>query len=49
MRLLCDHNVDEKYIDTFRRMDWLTVATVREELSADADDPTISAYAERHG
>lgn len=49
MRLLCDHNVDEKYIETFRRTEWLTVATVRDELTQDAEDPPISEYAHQHG
>lgn len=49
MRLLCDHNVNEKYTDTFRRTNWITVTTVRDELSQDADDPDISAFAEREG
>lgn len=49
MRLLCDHNVDERYIDTFRHTEWLTVATVRDELTQDADDVSISEYAEQHG
>jgi predicted nuclease of predicted toxin-antitoxin system len=49
VRLLCDHNVNEKYIDTFQRTEGLTVATVRDELSQDADDAPISEYAEQHG
>jgi predicted nuclease of predicted toxin-antitoxin system len=49
VRLLCDHNVSEKYTDTFRRTDWITVATVRDELSQDATDPDISVFAERNG
>jgi predicted nuclease of predicted toxin-antitoxin system len=47
VRILCDHNVNEKYTATFRRTDWLTVATVRDDLSQDAADPDISEYAER--
>lgn len=49
MRLLCDHNVDERYIDTFQRTEWLTVATVRKELTQDADDVAISEHAQQHG
>lgn len=49
MRPLCDHNVDERYIDTFRRTEWLTVATVRDELSQEAADRAISEYTERQG
>jgi hypothetical protein len=48
VKLLCDHNVDERYIDTFQRTEWLTVATVRDELTTDADDRAISEYAEWH-
>ncbi len=48
MRLLCDHNVGERYIETFRRTEWLTVTTVRDELSAATDDVDISEYAEQH-
>jgi hypothetical protein len=45
MRILCDHNVDEKYIDTFRDTEWITVTTVRDELTQEAKDPAISEYA----
>ena len=48
MRLLCDHNAGERYVETFRRTEWLTVATVRDELSADTDDTVVSEYAEQH-
>ena len=46
VRLLCDHNVDGKYVAAFRRTDWLTVTTEREVLSNEADDPEIMTYAE---
>ena len=46
VRLLCDHNVDGKYVETFRRIDWITVTTEREVLSSEADDPEIMSYAE---
>lgn len=48
MRLLCDHSVDRRFIDTFRRTDWITMTTVAEELSPDADDEIISEYAAQH-
>lgn len=45
MRILCDHNVAEKYPRTFEREEWLTVGRVAEELSPTASDSSISAYA----
>jgi predicted nuclease of predicted toxin-antitoxin system len=48
VRLLCDHNVDGKYVETFRRTDWITVTTESEVLSAEAYDPEIMTYAEAH-
>jgi hypothetical protein len=45
VRVLCDQNVANRYIKTFSRTDWITVSTVREELSSDADDRDISTYA----
>lgn len=45
MRILCDHNVNEKYTETFRQADWITVTTVREELTQDARDDEIGRYA----
>lgn len=48
VRILCDHNVNEKYTETFRRTDWITVTTEREELPIDEGDVTIMAYAAAH-
>lgn len=45
MRILCDQNVNEKYTETFRQTDWITVSTVREELAQDALDDEIGRYA----
>ena len=49
MKLLCDHNVDGKYVDTFRQAEWLVVTTVREELSSDVSDEAITDHAARNG
>jgi hypothetical protein len=49
VRILVDQNVNEDYTETLRRAEWLTVAVVREELAADADDEDISPYAAEHG
>lgn len=46
MRILCDHNTDGKYVETFRRTGWITVTTEREVLSSEAVDPEIMTYAE---
>lgn len=48
MRILCDHNVNRKYIETFRRTEWITVTTVRDRLEADARDDEIGRYAAVH-
>lgn len=45
VRLLCDQNVNRKYIEAFCQTEWITVATVREVLSQDARDDEISQYA----
>ena len=46
VRILCDHNVDGKYVEVFRRTDWITAKTEREVLSSEAYDPEIMTYAE---
>jgi hypothetical protein len=48
VRRLCDHSVDDRYVTTFQRTDWITVTTVAKGLSPDAADPDISEYAERY-
>jgi hypothetical protein len=48
VRILCDHSVDARFVDTFHRTDWITMTTVADELSPDADDPDISKHAEQH-
>lgn len=45
MRVLCDHNVDERYVSALRAADDLTVTTVRDALDSRASDPDIAAYA----
>lgn len=46
LRLLVDHNVDEKYTETFLRTDWIEATTVSEELHSAATDREIATYAE---
>jgi predicted nuclease of predicted toxin-antitoxin system len=45
MRILCDQNVPEKYRSAFDQADGITVATVRDELRADASDTEIARFA----
>ena len=45
MRVLCDQNVPQKYVDALADAGGITVATVRETLSADASDQEITTYA----
>ena len=45
VRLLCDENVDQRYVETFRSADWITITTVRETLSHDATDEAIADFA----
>lgn len=46
MRILCDQNVADKYVQAFEQESWITVETVRELLSPDASDDEIAAIAE---
>lgn len=46
MRILCDQHVPTKYVRALQDESWVTVSTVREELSADASDAEIAAFAE---
>jgi predicted RNA-binding Zn ribbon-like protein len=46
VRLLCDENVDQRYVETFQSTDWITVKTARDALTADASDETIGNFAE---
>lgn len=48
MRVLCDQNVPQKYVDALADAGGITVTTVRETLSADAPDREITAYAAEH-
>jgi predicted nuclease of predicted toxin-antitoxin system len=45
MRLLCDQNVDQRYVDAFVAANDFSVVTVRAVLDARASDPDIAAYA----
>ena len=45
MRILCDHNVADKYWQALDREPWLTVSTVADELSPTASDSAIADYA----
>lgn len=45
MNLLCDGNVARRYVDAFARADGITVRTITEALSGDADDSEIADYA----
>jgi len=49
MRLLCDQNVDDRYLHAFCDADDLTAAPVREVLDERASDPDIAAYAAANG
>jgi hypothetical protein len=48
MRLLCDQNVAAKYVQAFENHDEFVVTTVATELSPDATDDDIVAYAATH-
>ena len=48
MRILCDQTVNWKYVETFRRTEWITVTTVRDTLKADARDDEIGRYPAMH-
>lgn len=45
MRLLCDQNVDQRYVDAFVAENDFSAVTVRAVLDARASDPDIAAYA----
>jgi predicted nuclease of predicted toxin-antitoxin system len=45
MRLLCDQNVDQRYVDAFVATNDFSAVTVRAVLDARASDPDIAAYA----
>lgn len=45
MRLLCDQNVDRRYLDAFADTADITLLRVREELDPRASDADIAAYA----
>jgi hypothetical protein len=48
VRLLCDHNVDDKYTDAFRRAEWITVRPLRELLSIETPDSGVASYVDEH-
>ena len=45
MRVLCDQNVPQKYVDALADAGGITVATVRKTLAADVPDQEIAVYA----
>jgi hypothetical protein len=49
VKLLCDRNVEQRYVDAFRRADWLEAVRLKELLPIDTDDPDIIKYAGRNG
>ena len=49
MRILCDQNVDEKYVHALEQAEGLTVTTVRELLDPEASDEAIARTAEADG
>ena len=51
IRVLCDRCVDQKYVNAFAGVDWITVIEAGDVFPDDAkdtDDGEISAYAEQH-
>ena len=48
MRLLCDHNVDDKYTNAFRRTDWIAARPLREVLEIDTPDSGVASYVDEH-
>jgi len=48
MRILCDQNVPNKYIEAFKTSNNITAATVANVLQHDATDTEIVAYAEQN-
>jgi hypothetical protein len=48
VRLLCDHNVDDKYTYAFRRMDWITARPLREMLEVDTPDSGVASYVDEY-
>lgn len=45
MRVLCDQNVPQKYVEALVAAGGITVGTVQEKLTADASDREIVAFA----
>lgn len=48
MRLRCDQNVAAKYVQAFDGLDEFVVTTVADELSPDASDEEVVAFAATH-
>jgi hypothetical protein len=48
VRLLCDHNVAQSYVNTFARTEWITMIEKEDVLPIDSIDPVVIDYAERH-
>jgi len=49
IRLLCDQNVDHRYLDAFRAAEGIEAVSVREVLDPRSSDPDIAAYAAANG
>lgn len=49
MRILCDRNVANKYVQVFQQVDWVTVRKLGDVLPMDASDPEIIDYAGETG
>ncbi|MDB2265463.1 DUF5615 family PIN-like protein [Halorubrum ezzemoulense] len=49
MRLLCDQNVAQRYIDACIEAPDIQAITVRDALDPRANDPDIATYAGEHG
>jgi hypothetical protein len=48
VKIRCDHHLDEKYVDAFRRAGF-AVARMQNVLSSSASDESISEHAAREG
>jgi hypothetical protein len=48
VRLLCDHNVADKYTHTFRQTEWITARPLREVLEIDTSDSGVASYVDEY-
>lgn len=49
MKLLCEHNVGQKYRNALAAIDGVTVEVYTDHLPADAPDTDIATFAEQNG